>query len=91
MLRTFRVFRVVRLLRTLKSMQTIVGVMARSYSSFIYITALMFLFIFIFTLLGMQTFSGIFQNDPEGQPSNNFETFPVAFITIFQVLTMENW
>jgi hypothetical protein len=60
MLRTFRVFRVVRLLRTLKSMQTIVGVMARSYSSFIYITALMFLFIFIFTLLGMQTFGGIF-------------------------------
>ena len=91
MLRTFRVFRVVRLLRTLKSMQTIVGVMARSYSSFIYITALMFLFIFIFTLLGMQTFGGIFQDDPEGKPSNNFDSFSIGFITIFQVLTMENW
>jgi hypothetical protein len=53
MLRTFRVFRVVRLLRSLKSMQTILSVMQRSYKSFIYITALMFLFIFIFTLLGM--------------------------------------
>jgi hypothetical protein len=91
MLRTFRVFRVVRLLRTLKSMQTIIGVMARSYSSFIYITALMFLFIFIFTLLGMQTFGGIFIDDPEGTPSNNFDSFGVGFITIFQVLTMENW
>ena len=91
MLRTFRVFRVVRLLRTLKSMQTIIGVMARSYSSFIYITALMFLFIFIFTLLGMQTFGGIFIADPEGTPSNNFDSFGIGFITIFQVLTMENW
>lgn len=83
MLRTFRVFRVVRLLRTLKSMQTIIGVMQRSYSSFIYITALMFLFIFIFTLLGMQTFGGIFIDDPEGTPSNNFDSFGIGFITIF--------
>jgi len=83
MLRTFRVFRVVRLLRTLKSMQTIIGVMTRSYSSFIYITVLMFLFIFIFTLLGMQTFGGKFQDDPEGLPANNFDSFPIGFITIF--------
>jgi hypothetical protein len=91
MLRTFRVFRVVRLLRSLKSMQTILSVMQRSYKSFIYITALMFLFIFIFTLLGMQTFGGIFMDDPEGLPSNNYDSVPVAFITIFQVLTLENW
>ena len=91
MLRTFRVFRVVRLLRSLKSMQTILGVMQRSYKSFIYITALMFLFIFIFTLLGMQTFARIFKHDPEGTPSNNYDSVAIAFITIFQVLTLENW
>ena len=71
-------------------MQTIIGVMVRSYKSFIYITMLMFLFIFIFSLLGMQTFGGQF-NYSDGIPRGNYDTFPIAFITVFQVLTMENW
>jgi len=90
MLRTFRVFRIARLLRALESMQTIIGVMVRSYKSFIYITMLMFLFIFIFSLLGMQTFGGNMNYD-DGLPRGNYDTFPIAFITVFQVLTMENW
>ena len=52
MLRTLRVFRILRLLRKLKSMYTILQVMTESYSSFIYITMLLFLFILIFALLG---------------------------------------
>lgn len=71
-------------------MQVIIGVMVRSYKSFIYITLLMFLFIFIFSLLGMQTFGGQFSY-PDGTPRGNYDSFPVAFITVFQVLTMENW
>ena len=64
--------------------------MARSYKSFIYITMLMFLFIIIFSLLGMQVFGGLL-NFEEGLPQNNFDSFPIAFITVFQILTMENW
>ena len=59
--------------------------------SFTYITVLMFLFIFIFTLLGMQAFTGYFKDDPLGTPSNNYDDFLIALFTIFQVLTMENW
>ena len=72
-------------------MKVIISVVKKSYMSFIYITALMFLFIFIFTLLGMSTFAGYFKDDPEGMPPNNYESFLMAFFTIFQVLTMENW
>jgi hypothetical protein len=54
--RTFRVLRVARLLRALKSMQVILAVITRSASSFVYITILMFVFIFIYTLLGMEVF-----------------------------------
>lgn len=57
--------------------------MARSYMSFAYITALMFLFIMIFSLLGMQTFAGYWKGDPEGIPANNYDTFAMAFFTIF--------
>lgn len=52
-LRTFRVVRVARLLRALKSMKVIFEVIQKSAESFVYITLLMFVFIFIFTLLGM--------------------------------------
>jgi hypothetical protein len=82
MLRTFRVFRIARLLRALESMQTIIAVMIKSYKSFIYITLLMFLFIIIFSLLGMQIFGGKMNFD-DGLPRGNFDVFWIAFITIF--------
>ena len=82
MLRTTRVFRIARILRGMDSMKTIIGVMMRSYKSFLYITMLMFLFIVIYSLLGMQTFGGMFMFD-DGVPTNNYDTFPIAFITVF--------
>lgn len=88
--RTFRVFRIARLLRALESMQMILKVVAASYMSYVYITALLFLFIFIFTLLGTQMFGGK-MNYRSGLPRGNFDTPPIAFLAVFQVLTMENW
>ena len=90
MFRTFRVFRIARLLRALESMRTILGVIVRSYKSFVYITLLMFVFIFIYSLLGMQVFGGKFDY-PDGKPRGNYDGFTIAAVTVFQVLTMENW
>lgn len=80
--RTFRVLRVARLLRALKSMKVIIGVIAASAESFVYITVLLFVFVFIFTLLGMQTFGGEF-NFPDGKPRGNYDTFMIGFLTVF--------
>ena len=79
-----------RVLRALKSMQMIVSVMAKSYMSFIYITMLMFLFIYIFALLGMSVFGGK-MNFPDGVPRSNYDGILISTVTTFQVLTMENW
>ena len=54
--RTFRVLRVTRVLRALRSMAMVMGVIMRSFMDFILITILMFVFIFIYTLLGRQIF-----------------------------------
>lgn len=90
--RTFRVLRVARLLKSMQSMQVILGVIARSVSSFVYLALLLLLFIFIYSLMGMQLFAGIYDTDWEGdKPRGNFDTFGEAFITVFQVMTMENW
>jgi hypothetical protein len=88
--RTFRVLRVARLLRALRSMKTILQVIAVSASSFFYITMLLFVFIFIYTLLGIQVFGGQ-MNFPDGKPRGNYDSFIIAFLTVFQVLTTENW
>jgi hypothetical protein len=89
-MRTFRVLRVARLLKSMQSMQTIMDVIQRSFSSFVYLALLLLLFIFIYALLGMQTFGGKFDFD-DGVPRGNFDSFNTAFVTVFQVLTMENW
>ena len=94
MLRTLRVFRILRLLRKLKSMQTILQVMTKSYSSFIYITMLLFLFILIFALLGSQFFAGIFDNFPwygSELSKQNYDSIEFAIMTCFNIMQGENW
>jgi len=89
-LRTLRVLRVARLLKGMESMQVIIGVFVRSASSFAYIMMLLFVFLFIYTLLGMQQFGG-FLNFPTGLPRHNYDSFLVAFYSSFQIMSGENW
>ena len=81
-------------------MQIIIGVMQRSVKSFIYIALLLFLFTYIYALLGMCLFGNLHKyevgmglsNGNNGPVSRgNFDNFHNAFITVFQLLTMENW
>ena len=36
-------------------------------------------------------FGGQFGDDVDSLPRGNYDTFGIAFITVFQILTMENW
>lgn len=47
--------------------------------------------IFIVSLLGMQAFGGQFEFPDQKRTRQNFDSFPKAFLTIFQILTLENW
>jgi len=55
--------------------------------SIISLLFLLFLFILIFALLGMQLFGGQFNFDG-GTPQANFNTFPIALLTVFQVCSI---
>ena len=53
---------------------------------------------YIFTLMGMQFFAGKLKFNSEDQPDSNgtsvrynFDTFPRAFLSVFILLTGENW
>lgn len=92
--RLFRVMRVIKLVRHLGSLKMIVEVITNSISSFGYILFLLFIFMFIYSVLGVQLFSDKLNHvgfDGANPPRNNFDDLLTAFITVFQVLTGENW
>ena len=72
-------------------MVLIINVILKSFEAFFYITILMFTFVFIYALLGMQTFGGKYNFGDDEPARGNYDSFEIAFVTVFQVLTMENW
>jgi len=89
-LRILRLVRMVRLLKILGPMRLLIQVISNTITSFAYIGILIFVFLYIYALLGMQLFGGKF-DFPEGKPRQNFDSFHNAFLSVYQVLTIENW
>lgn len=90
-LRAIRFLRLIRLAKFLKSMQQVIAVLAKAWKSICYITGLLLLFIFIFTMAGMQLFGGKLTNPDGSIPRNNFDSFHWSIVSVFQVLQGENW
>ncbi|XP_055947185.1 voltage-dependent calcium channel type A subunit alpha-1-like [Argiope bruennichi] len=89
-LRALRLLRIFKVTKYWSSLRNLVISLLNSMRSIISLLFLLFLFILIFALLGMQLFGGAF-NFPEGTPPANFNTFPIALLTVFQILTGEDW
>ncbi|KAE8884912.1 hypothetical protein PF003_g31106 [Phytophthora fragariae] len=77
----------------------------RAFASIGNFGVLLFLFIYIFALMGMQFFGNTMRFDDQGYPTphtvdafwngtvprSNFDTLPWAIATVFQVITGDNW
>uniref|UniRef100_A0A7N8Y2I5 Voltage-dependent L-type calcium channel subunit alpha n=1 Tax=Mastacembelus armatus TaxID=205130 RepID=A0A7N8Y2I5_9TELE len=93
----FSVLRCIRLLRILKvtkywtSLSNLVASLLNSVRSIASLLLLLFLFIVIFSLLGMQVFGGKFNFADHRPRRSNFDNFPQALISVFQILTGEDW
>uniref|UniRef100_A0A8C6X1A6 Voltage-dependent L-type calcium channel subunit alpha n=1 Tax=Naja naja TaxID=35670 RepID=A0A8C6X1A6_NAJNA len=91
------VLRCIRLLRLLKitkywtSLNNLVASLLNSVRSIASLLTLLFLFMVIFGLLGMQLFGGRFDFDDTEIRRSTFDNFPQALISVFQVLTGEDW
>ncbi|CAH2243783.1 jg12698 [Pararge aegeria aegeria] len=89
-LRALRLLRIFKVTKYWVSLRNLVISLLNSMRSIISLLFLLFLFILIFALLGMQLFGGQF-NFEDGTPPTNFNTFPIALLTVFQILTGEDW
>nr|XP_036878460.1 voltage-dependent P/Q-type calcium channel subunit alpha-1A isoform X3 [Manis javanica] len=89
-LRALRLLRIFKVTKYWASLRNLVVSLLNSMKSIISLLFLLFLFIVVFALLGMQLFGGQFNFD-DGTPPTNFDTFPAAIMTVFQILTGEDW
>ena len=91
--RTLRLFRVFKLARNWKSLQVLLNTIASALMNMFYFSFLLALFLFIYTVLGMYSFGGLFYFPTEeiAIPRANFDSLYWSFVTVFQVLSGENW
>ncbi|GIY07691.1 voltage-dependent calcium channel type A subunit alpha-1, partial [Caerostris extrusa] len=89
-LRALRLLRIFKVTKYWASLRNLVISLLSSMRSILSLLFLLFLFILIFALLGMQLFGGAF-NFEHGTPPENFNSFPIALLTVFQILTGEDW
>ncbi|XP_058998271.1 voltage-dependent N-type calcium channel subunit alpha-1B isoform X6 [Mustela lutreola] len=89
-LRALRLLRIFKVTKYWSSLRNLVVSLLNSMKSIVSLLFLLFLFIVVFALLGMQLFGGQFNFNDE-TPTTNFDTFPAAILTVFQILTGEDW
>uniref|UniRef100_A0A4W6EB46 Voltage-dependent L-type calcium channel subunit alpha n=1 Tax=Lates calcarifer TaxID=8187 RepID=A0A4W6EB46_LATCA len=90
-LRCIRLLRLLKVTRYWTSLSNLVASLLNSVRSIACLLLLLFLFIVIFSLLGMQVFGGKFNFPNQPKPRSTFDSFPQALITVFQILTGEDW
>ncbi|XP_037546484.1 voltage-dependent P/Q-type calcium channel subunit alpha-1A [Nematolebias whitei] len=89
-LRALRLLRIFKVTKYWAPLRNLVVSLLNSMKSIVSLLFLLFLFIVVFALLGMQLFGGQF-NFETGTPPTNFDTFAAAIMTVFQILTGEDW
>eukprot|EP01065_Artemidia_motanka_P018904 TRINITY_DN2230_c0_g2_i7.p1 TRINITY_DN2230_c0_g2~~TRINITY_DN2230_c0_g2_i7.p1 ORF type:complete len:3228 (+),score=877.55 TRINITY_DN2230_c0_g2_i7:150-9833(+) len=85
-MRGFRLARVFRLARKWKALNRILAQIARAVVQVGYLSIVMMLFLFIFSVMGVQLF---FCSNPDSRCG--FENLGMSALTVFVVITGENW
>mmetsp|Transcript_57655 Transcript_57655/g.158821 ORF Transcript_57655/g.158821 Transcript_57655/m.158821 type:complete len:1739 (-) Transcript_57655:67-5283(-) len=104
-LRSFRLFRVFKLAKDWKQMRDLLAKIVKTVVDIMYFVLLLILYIFIFALIGCQFFANRLRFDANGYvvelgnegwetatvPDLHFDSFAQALITVFCILSAENW
>ncbi|KAK5873367.1 hypothetical protein PBY51_018415 [Eleginops maclovinus] len=94
-LRTFRLLRVLKLVRFMPALRRQLVVLMKTMDNVATFCMLLMLFIFIFSILGMHIFGCKFSlktDDGDTVPDRkNFDSLLWAIVTVFQILTQEDW
>uniref|UniRef100_A0A8C5PV78 Calcium voltage-gated channel subunit alpha1 H n=1 Tax=Leptobrachium leishanense TaxID=445787 RepID=A0A8C5PV78_9ANUR len=94
-LRTFRLLRVLKLVRFMPALRRQLVVLMKTMDNVATFCMLLMLFIFIFSILGMHLFGCKFTQKTDTGDTitdrKNFDSLLWAIVTVFQILTQEDW
>jgi len=97
-LRSLRILRIFKLAKSWTSFRILLGQIVMSLEDIGYFSVLMALFMFIYTLLGMELYAYKVQFDDQFHPAvngtsprENFDQFLMGLNTVFQVIIGDNW
>lgn len=90
-LRAFRLLRIFKVVKSWTTLKKLLETVLNSFSSIANLGLLMCLLVFIYALIGMQFLSGEIPDNEDMSFRFNFNTFGNSLITIFVLLTAENW
>src|SRR5512135_218626 len=82
-LRLARALRLLRLVSTLPKLQLLVGALLKSLGAMGYVALLLALMFYIYGVAGIHLFGA---HDPK-----NFGSLPAAFLSLFRLVTLDNW
>lgn len=89
-IRSFRIGRLIRLIKKAKSLNMIFNTLIFTLPALANIGSLLFLGIFIFSIIGINNFAFL-KNGNQINENANFRTFANSFFTLLRVSTGENW
>ena len=104
--RSLRLFRVFKMAKNWKSLHSLLQTMIESVKEIGNFAILLFLFVFIYSLVGMQLLSNRLHFSPDSGvavgireegyesaliPRSHFDSFFWSIVTVFQILSGENW
>jgi voltage-dependent calcium channel L type alpha-1D len=98
-LRTFRLLRLFKLARTWKQFNHLLATMGKTLKEISAFSVVLFLFMFIYSILGMEMFAYKAMYDASGNldmvtgesVDQNFDSFLWSFTTVFVLLTEDGW
>jgi voltage-gated sodium channel len=82
-MRLTRALRLLRLVSALPKLQLLVGALLKSLSAMGYVSLLLALLFYIYAVAGIHLFGA---HDPK-----NFGSLPAAFLSLFRLVTLDNW
>ena len=89
-IRSFRIARVLKLIKAAKNLQQILQAFINALPELINVGALLVLFLFLFSVLGVSLFAEV-KNQSDLDRNANFENFGRAALTLLRVATGEGW
>jgi voltage-gated sodium channel len=82
-LRLARILRILRLVSVVPRLQLLVRALLKSIPSMFYVSLLLGIHFYVYAIMGVFLWS---KNDP-----SHFSDLPTAFVTLFRIITLEDW